>query len=145
LEQPAEIQEVAQALSKAIWDQIDQLSASKPNEPESLARQNDFVAFLQEIANGLDALAASIGQAFAASSTKSPDPILLGKTAEIANKLSAVVREGLKRNRVYILECSIKVSLFAAGVAFLDKCGVNPNVAAAVLVGIMKLKLPKLW
>jgi hypothetical protein len=45
-ERPTEIREAAQALSKAIADQIEYLNAAKPNEPENLARQNDFVAFL---------------------------------------------------------------------------------------------------
>ena len=98
-ERPAEIREAARALSKAIADQIEQLNASTPNEPESLAKQNDFVAFLQESAAGLDALAESIDQAIAAGSATSPEPILLGKSAEIARKLSAVVIQGLEQKQ----------------------------------------------
>jgi hypothetical protein len=49
-----ETREAAQALSKAIADQIAELNASKPNEPDRLVQQNDFVAFLQTIAAGLD-------------------------------------------------------------------------------------------
>ena len=84
----------ARALSNAIADQIEQLNASKPNEPESLAKQTDFVSFLQEIAAELDTLAESIDRAIAAGSAASPKPILLGKSAEIARKLSAIVTEG---------------------------------------------------
>jgi hypothetical protein len=44
----------AHAVRKAIADQIAELNASKPNEPDRLVQQNDFVAFLQTIAAGLD-------------------------------------------------------------------------------------------
>jgi hypothetical protein len=141
-ERPAEIREAARALSKAITDQIEQLNASKPNESESLAKQNDFVAFLEEIAGGLDALAKSIDRAIAAGSTATPEPILLGKAAEIARKLSAVVTEGLERNRTYIVDCTIKIGVFAAGFTFLHACGVDGYIAG-IVAALMNVKLPK--
>jgi hypothetical protein len=122
----------ARALSNAIADQIEQLNASKPNEPESLAKQNDFVSFLQEIAAELDTLAESIDRAIAAGSAASPKPILLGKSAEIARKLSAVVTEGLERNRTYIVDCTIKFGVFAAGFTLLHACGVDGYIAGIV-------------
>ena len=94
-ERPEEISEGARALSKAIADQIAELNASKPNEPDRLAQQNDFVVFLQTIAGGLDALAESIDRAIAAGSVEKPEPILLGKAGEIARQLSAAVVKGL--------------------------------------------------
>jgi hypothetical protein len=141
-ERPAEIREAARALSQAIKDQIEQLNASKPNEPEDLARQNDFVAFLQEIATGLDALAESIDRAIAVGSAASPEPILLGKSGEIARKLSAVVTEGLERNRTYIMDCTIKFGVFAAGFTLLRACGVDGYIAG-IVAAIMNVKLSK--
>ena len=52
-ERPTEIREAARKLSKTIADQIAELNASKPNEADRLAQQNDFIAFLQTIAAGL--------------------------------------------------------------------------------------------
>jgi len=141
-ERPAEIREAARALSNAIADQIEQLNASKPNERESLAKQDDFVAFLQEIAAGLDALAISIDRAIAAGSAASPEPILLGKSAEIARKLSAVVTEGLERNRTYIVDCTIKFGVFAAGFTLLHACGVDGYIAG-IVAALMNVKLTK--
>ncbi len=141
-ERPVEIREAAWALSNAIADQIEQLNASKPNEQESLAKQDDFVAFLQEIAAGLDALAVSIDRAIAAGSAASPEPILFGKSAEIARKLSAVVTEGLERNRTYIVDCTIKFGVFAAGFTLLHACGVDGYIAG-IVAALMNVKLAK--
>jgi hypothetical protein len=139
-EQPAEIREAARALSTAIADQIAELDASKPNEPERLARQDDFIAFLHTIAAGLDALAVSIDRAIAAGSIERPEPILLGKAGEIARQISTAVAEGLERNRNYIVDCSIKFCVFAAGFTFLHAIGVDGYIAGAV-AALMNVKL----
>jgi hypothetical protein len=140
-DRPTEIRDAARALSKAIADQIAELNASKPNEPQRLAQQNDFVAFLQSIAAGLDALAEAIDRAIAAGSAEKPEPILLGKAGEIARHLGTAVAEGLERNRAYIVDCSIKFFVFAAGFALLHAIGVNDSLAA-IITGLMNVKLP---
>jgi len=140
-ERPTEIREAAQKLSKAIADQIAELNASKPNEPDRLAQQNDFIAFLQTIAAGLDALAEAIDSAIAAGSADKPEPILLGKAGEIARKINAAVVEGLERNRSYIVDCSIKFCLFAAGFELLHAIGVDS--ITAVVAALMNVNLSK--
>ena len=52
-ERPQDIREAARALSRAISDQINELNAARPNDPDSLDRQAAFIAFLQQIAVGL--------------------------------------------------------------------------------------------
>ena len=141
-ERPTEIRNAARALSRAIADQIDQLNASKPNESDSLARQNEFVVFLQEIAAGLDALAELLDRAIAAGSAQSPEPILLGKSAEIARKLGTAITDGLERNRTYIVDCTIKFGMFAAGFTFLHACGVDGYIAG-IVAALMNVKLSK--
>jgi hypothetical protein len=140
-ERSAEIREAARALSKAIADQIVELNAFKPNEPDRLAQQNEFVAFLQSIAAGLDSFAESIDRAIAAGPGEKPEPILLGKAGEIAGQLSAAVAEGLERNRTYIVDCAIKFGVFAAGFTFLHAIGVDGYIASA-LAALMNVKLP---
>ena len=135
-ERPTEIREAARKLSKAIADQIAELNASKPNEPGRLAQQNDFVAFLQTIAAGLDALAEAID-----SSADRPEPILLAKVGEIARKINAAIVEGLERNRRYIVDCSIKFCLFAAGFELLHAIGVDS--ITAVVAALMNVNLSK--
>jgi hypothetical protein len=143
--QPAEISEAARELSKAIADQIAELTASKPNDPDRFAQQNDFVAFLQSIAGGLDSLAQAIDGAIAAGSADKPEPVLLQKAGEIAHKTTAAIVEGLERNKSYIVDCTIKFSVFAAGLAFLHVVGAD-LLTTAVVAAIMnlKLRLPKM-
>jgi hypothetical protein len=136
-ERPEEIREAARALSKAISDQIAELNASRPNEPDCLAQQNEFVAFLQTIAHGLDALAESIDKAIAAGSAEKPEPILLGKAGEIARQLSDTVAEGFERNRTWIGDWTIKICVLAAGCKFLQAIGFAGDIAS-VVTAIMK-------
>jgi hypothetical protein len=141
LEHPAEIREAARALSKAIADQIGQLNASKPNDAESLAKQNDFVAFLEMIATGLNHLADALDQAIATGTNGSLEPIFLGRAGEIAKQLSTTVKEGLERHRTYIADCAIRFGVFGAGFVFLHACGVDGYIAGAV-AALMNLRLP---
>jgi hypothetical protein len=114
-ERLTDIREAARVLSKAIADEITRLNASKPNDPQRLAQQNDFIAFLETIAAELDALAEAIDRAIAVGSAERPEPILLGQAGEIARRLSATIAEGLERNRTYIVDHATKIGLFAAG------------------------------
>jgi len=141
-ERPVDVRAAARALREAIKDQIDLLNASIPNEPESLARQNDFITFLRGIAAGLDNLADTIDRAIAAGKGAAPEPVLLGKAAKIANELSAAVIDGLERNRAYIMDCSIKFTLAGAGYMFLHACGVDGYIAGFV-AALMNVKWSK--
>ena len=75
-------------------------------------------------------------------SATSPEPILLGKSADIARKLSAAIIEGLERNSTYIVDCTIKFGVFAAGFNFLHACGVD-GLIAGIVAAIMNVKLSK--
>jgi hypothetical protein len=97
---------------------------------------------LQQIAQGLDALALSIDRAMAAGSPTRPEPILFGMAADIARKLSEAVVEGLERNRAYIVDCSIKLSVFATGYEFLHSLGVDGTIAS-IVSGLRNVRLPK--
>jgi hypothetical protein len=86
-------------------------------------------------------LGKSIDLAIKAGSPQSPEPIVLGKAAKIAGKLSEAITEGLARNRTYISDCAIKFSVFAAGYEFLHSCGVNA-ITASIVAGLMNVRLP---
>jgi hypothetical protein len=108
-ERPEEIRETARALSKAIADQIAELNASKPNEPDRLAQQNDFVAFLQTIAHGLDALAENIDKAIAAGSAEKPEPIYNGRS-ELPTAHKARAERSLKLRQSHLDNCQEQVA-----------------------------------
>jgi hypothetical protein len=92
-ERPQDIREAARALSRAISEQIDELNALKPNDPDALTRQQTFVAFMQRIATGLDELAASLERInIEPSASRGP---LYAKSAAIARSLGKSVTKGL--------------------------------------------------
>jgi hypothetical protein len=141
-EHPADIVATARSLSTAIAEQIAQLNASKPNDPDRLTQQSDFITFLESIARGLDDLADLLNQAIAAGSQSSPEPILVGKAGEIAKELGAAVKEGLQRHRNYIVDCTIRFSVFGAGFLFLSACGVDGYIAG-IVAALMNVTLAK--
>jgi hypothetical protein len=122
-ERAGEICEAARGLCSAIADQIDHLNASKPNDPGRLTQQNELIAFLKTIADGLESLADTLDRSIAAGTRASPEPILLGKAGDIARNLSDAVLDGLERNRDYIVDCAIKFSVFGCGFMFLGSSG----------------------
>jgi hypothetical protein len=141
-ERPEDIGAAARDLSKAIADQIERLHASKPNDADSLAKQNDFVAFLEKIAGGLNDLADALDRAASANTNGTLEPILLGKAAEIAAQLNTTLQAGLERHRDYICDCAIRFGVFGAGFLFLHACGVDGYIAGAV-AALMNVSLAK--
>ena len=132
------------ALSKAIVDQIAELERNKPNGPaERVTQHNDFVAFLESIASGLDALAEALDQAMAAGPAEKPEPMLLGKAAKIAHGLAAIAIDGIERHQHDILDCTIRFTVFGAGFLFLRAIGVDGYIAG-IVAGRMNLRLPNL-
>jgi hypothetical protein len=106
-ERPADIREAARGLSRAILKQVDELQASKPNDPDALTRQEAFISFMQGIATGLDELAAPLERVSTeASASRGP---LYAKSAEIARRLGRSVTKGLEENRASIMACSLRV------------------------------------
>lgn len=141
-EEPVAIAAATRLLSTVIKDQIDYLNASKPNEGEGLDRHNKFVEFLSKIAGGLNELANAIDRAIAKGADGKPEPILLGKAADIARRVGAELMEGVERHRALIVDCAIKTSLVGAGALFLTACGLG-GWAGPIIAAIMGLHLAK--
>jgi hypothetical protein len=134
-ERPQDIREAARALSRAISEQIDELNALKPNDPDALTRQETFVAFMQRIVVGLDELAASL-ERISVEPPASRGP-LYAKSAAIVRSLGKSVTKGLEENRASIMACSLRVPVVLAGTGLLHLLGVSPDIAAGIVAGLM--------
>ena len=134
-ERPADIREAARALSRAISEQIDELNAQKPNDPDALTRQETFIAFMQGIATGLDELAASLERIRIEPSASRGPPY--AKSAAIARSLAKSLTKGLEENRASIMACSLRVPVVLGGAALLHLLGVSPDIAAGIAAGLM--------
>ena len=138
-EHPADAREAARALSKAIADQIDFLNANKPNEPDPLARHNDLIAFLKQIAKQLDGLADAIDAALKAKSHETGATLWSG-AAKAARSLGAFLSEGLTAHRAALQACAIQVPVISLSVSLLHALGVDPTVAFTAIAAIMGIK-----
>ncbi len=134
-ERPDDIREAARALSKAIADQIDLLNASKPNDPDAVARHDDLIAFLRQIAERLDRLADALDGALNATSSEGA-----ASAASIARSIGDFVREGLEKHRPALQACSIYFPVLAGCVALLHALGVDANIAFGTMATIMGVK-----
>ncbi len=126
-ERPEDIRDAARTISKAIADQIDLLNASKPNEGDALARHEDFIAFLRQIAERLGGLADALNAAVDASSER--EPVLLGSAASITRSIGDFILEGLERHRSAIQACVVQVPTMFLSVLALQHVGVDPTKA----------------
>jgi hypothetical protein len=122
------VRAAARALSKAIGNQIDELNASRLNDPDSLDRQGAFIAFLQRIAAGLDNLATSLEAIIDAGSSETKRSAL-ADAGVAARGLVTFFREGFDEQRAAIQACVIHVPLLTGSVALLHALGVDPTTA----------------
>ena len=133
-ERPEEIREAARALSRAISEQIEDLNASKPNDPDALTRQEKFIGFMQRIAAGSDELAESLERV---SNEVPASRGVLSKSAEIALRFGKSVMNGLEENRATILACSLRAPVIAATTCLLHLFGVSTDLAAGISAALM--------
>jgi hypothetical protein len=134
-ERPEDIRAAAHALSRAISEQIDELNALKPNDPDALTRQEMFVAFMQRIAAGLDELAASL-ERISVEPPASRGP-LYAKSAAIARSLGKSVMKGLEENQASMMACSLRLPVVMAGTFLFHLLGVRPDIGAGIAAGLM--------
>jgi hypothetical protein len=137
---PQDARAAARALSKAIGNQIDELNASRLNDPDALDRQEGFVEFLQRIASGLDDLATSLEATIDAASPETKKSTA-HHAASVAHNLAGFVREGFDKQRPAIQACVINGPLLAGAVWLFHALGVDPNMAFAGMGTIMGFKM----
>jgi hypothetical protein len=138
-ERPEDIREAARALSRAISEQIEDLNASRLNDPDALDRQGAFIAFLQQIAAGLDNLATSLEAVIEAGSPETKKSSS-AYAATVARSLATFVREGFDKQRAALQACVIQVPVLTGSVWLLHALGVDPTVAFTGVCAIMGLK-----
>jgi hypothetical protein len=142
-QRPADLRDTARALSHEFKREIARLNRAKPNDPARLSKHDKLVAFLKKVATGWDDLADALDQAVTKGTAAKPEPVFLGKAGEIAQQLHLGLMEWLKDNRTLVIEIPVRVSLFAAGVIFLQWFGADSWAATLGLVGLALKRAPK--
>ncbi len=95
LERPDDIRKAARNFAQAFADEANRLRNSKPNESGRLAQHDSLVSFFEQMATGLTDLADALDRAFSSATADhpSPEPILLGKAAEVARWLQVKMQQ----------------------------------------------------
>ena len=139
---PADIRDTARTLAREVNEQIQELKRSTPNEADRLAAHNDFMAFLEKMAVGLNKLADAVDQAIADGSDGKLEPVFLGTAGKIARQLHVGLMECLEANRTLVSEIPIRVGLFGLGVAFLHSIGADSLGAIGGLTALALRRAP---
>jgi hypothetical protein len=105
----------------------------KPNEASKLEEYEGLIKFINETSDGLQSLADTIDSAIQATQG-SPEPVLLGKAAEIANGVHTRAMEWLLANSATVFEGAFRLGLFGLGMAFVSALGIelSPAVTASI-------------
>jgi hypothetical protein len=137
-EQPAAIRDIARALSKEFKSQANELKQQRPNHPDRIAQRDNLVVLLEKTATGFANLADNLDQAIRKGSTDKPEPVFLGKAAEVVQRLHFGLMEWLEDNRTAVFEVPFRVGIFLTGVAFLHSLGADSATAIGALGLLVK-------
>jgi len=132
-EQPTAIRDSARALSQELNSQAKELKQLRWNDPDRIAQRDNLVVLLENMATGLDNLADNLDQAISKASEGKPEPVFLGKAAEVVQRLHFWSMEWLKENRTTLFEVPFRVGIFLTGVIFLHSVGADSTAAIAAL------------
>jgi hypothetical protein len=133
---PVLIRDSARALAQALKEQAVELQHAKPNEPAKLAEYESLIAFIDKTADRLQAFGDAIDNAIQTGSA-SPEPLLLGKAAEIGNQLQIGAMEWLQANRTTVFEGVFRLGLFGLGIAFVAALGIEVTATVAATIGTL--------
>jgi hypothetical protein len=130
---PLPIRDAARALAGALKAQAVELQHVKPNEASRLEEHESLINFIYETSGGLQELADTIDSAIQDAQSRH-EPVLLGKAAEIANRVHDRALEWLLANSATVFEGAFRVGLFGLGMAFVSVLGIelSPSVTAAI-------------
>jgi hypothetical protein len=144
-EQPADIRDAARALCQELRAQADELKQLRWNDPDRIAQRGNLVALFEKLANGLANLADNLDHAISKATEGKPEPVFLGKAADVAHKLHFGLMEWLAENRTAVFDIPYRIGLFGLSVTFLHSVGADSMAAIGALVGLLLKKEMSSW
>jgi hypothetical protein len=137
-EQPTDIRDAARTLSKELKSQVNELKQLRWNDPDRITQRDNLVALLESMATGLANLANNLDQAISKGTKGKPEPVFLGKAAEVTQQLHFRLMQWLEVNRTAVFEVPFRVGIFVTGVALLHSLGADSATAIAALGVLVK-------
>jgi hypothetical protein len=137
LERTDDIRTAARNLAHAFEQQVKELREGNiPNEPVPLAQYKNLLDFLEQMASGLAELADALDRTFtstADSPASSPEPVLLGKPAEIVRWLQGLTQRWREEIGTNIVSVPIRFGVLLGGIEFLHWLSADSAAAIGAL------------
>jgi hypothetical protein len=141
-EQPAAIRDIARDLSREFKSQVRALKQQRPNDPDRVAQRDNLVVLCENMATGLANLANNLDQAISKGSKDKPEPVFIGKAADVVQGLRLEFMGWLKENKAEVFDVSWRVGIFSIAAVFLHSLGADTTTAAAMGALGLILKSP---
>ncbi len=136
-ERPDDIRAAAWGYANAFKEHARELREGKiPNEADQLAQYKSLLDFLEQMAAGLAELADALDRAISSatgSPASSPEPIFLGKAAEIARWLQGRTHQWLEEIGTDVIGVPVRIGVLLTGIEFLHLLGADSAAAIGAL------------
>ena len=130
----ADLLRLARSLSQLALDEIEVLDAERPNDPDRIAAYKRHRELLQIFANAF----ARIERALSVLGADSAEPAPSAKAAKVVESVGKAITKWWVKNEQEAIDWTVRIPVFAAGVAALGWAGANMTVgttAMAAMVG----------
>jgi hypothetical protein len=129
---------LAVSLARLARSEIEKIDSERPNHPATIESNKRQRELLLLFADGFDRIAGAL-----AGLERTPnEPLLLGKAKAVVDNVGARVSEWWEKNATEVIDWSVRLPVFAAGVTMLGWAGANMTVATsavATIVGVKKV------
>jgi hypothetical protein len=116
--QPAAIRDIARALSREFKSQASELKQLRWNDKDRIAQRDNLLALSENLAIDLANLADNLDQAISKGSKRKPEPVFLGKAAQVVQRLHFRLMGWLEENRTAVFDVSYRVGVLLTGIVF---------------------------
>jgi hypothetical protein len=128
-----ELLALSTSLSQMARWEIETLDAERPNDPETIAKNEKQRELLEIFADGFEKIAHAL-VAFAANPN---EPILLGKAGEIVTSVGNQVTAWWKENGTEVVDWAVRLPAFVGGIAALGWAGASMGVATTAVAALV--------
>jgi hypothetical protein len=129
----AELASLAFSLSKLAASEIEELDHELPNDPEVISRNRKQRELLVILADGFKKIATALDRV----GDNSSEPMHLGKAANVVTRVATQVNAWWETNKNDVMDMSVRIPAFAAGVAALGWAGANMTVATSAVAAMV--------
>jgi hypothetical protein len=124
---------LARALSLMARYEIERLDNERPNDPDAIESSEKHRELLQIFVDGFEKIAAAL----AAFGSDQPQALLVTKAKDVVRSVSKQVNNWFSINGAEIVDWTVRIPVFTAGVAALGWAGANMTVATTAIGAIV--------